>query len=70
VSIIKPALKHKYNTKTEQIHKTNTKQTNKQKKTILQEKIYKSTGAKPPRFEEIQISLFKNVPVQSKICFK
>jgi hypothetical protein len=43
--IIKPAQKHKYNTKAAQIHKTNTI-TN--KKTILQEKIYRSTGAKPP----------------------
>jgi hypothetical protein len=56
--IIKPAHKHKYNTKTAQIHKTNTKQTNKQKKTILQEKIYESTGANPLYSEETQISLF------------
>jgi hypothetical protein len=32
VPIIKPAQKHEYNTKRAQIHKTNTKQTNKQTK--------------------------------------
>jgi hypothetical protein len=32
VPIIKPAQKHKYNTKAPQIHKTNTKQANKQTK--------------------------------------
>jgi hypothetical protein len=31
VPIIKPAQKHKYNTKTVQIHKTNNKETNKRK---------------------------------------
>jgi hypothetical protein len=61
---------YKASTKTEQIHKTNTKQTNKQKKTILQEKIHKSTGAKPLYSKETQISLFKNVPVHRKISFK
>jgi hypothetical protein len=60
--VIRPAQKHKYNTKTAQIHKTNTKQTNKQtnkqKGTILQEKICGSTGAKPLHSKETQISLF------------
>jgi hypothetical protein len=69
--IIKPAKKkkkHKYKNSTNT--QTKTKQTNKQKNTILQEKIYKSTGAKPLHSEETQISLFTNVPVQRKICFK
>jgi 5-keto 4-deoxyuronate isomerase len=68
--VMKPAQKHEYNTKTAQTHKTNTKQTNKLKKTILQEKIYRSTGAKPLYSEETQINVFKNVPVQRRICFK
>jgi hypothetical protein len=67
----KASTKHNYNTKQHRCTKqTLNKQTNKQKKTILQEKIYKSTGAKPLYSEEIQINLFKNVPVQRKICFK
>jgi hypothetical protein len=64
VRIIKPAQEHKYNKKTAQVYKTN------KKKAILQENIYKSTGTKPLYSEETQISLFKNVPVQRKICFK
>jgi hypothetical protein len=44
--IIKTAQKHKYNIKTAQIDKTNSKQTN--KKTILEGKIYKSIGTKIP----------------------
>jgi hypothetical protein len=36
----------------------------------LQEKICKSTGAKPLYSEETQISLFKSAPVQGKICCK
>jgi hypothetical protein len=36
----------------------------------LQERKYKSTGAKTLYSEETQISLFKNVPVQGKISFK
>jgi hypothetical protein len=65
VPITKPAQKHKYNIKTAQIHKTN-----KPNKTILQERIHKSTGAHPLHSEEPQISLFENIPVQRKICFK
>jgi hypothetical protein len=38
------------------IHKTNTKQTNKEYNIILYEKIYKSTGAKPLNSEETKIS--------------
>jgi hypothetical protein len=64
--IIKAAQKQSYNTKIAQIHKTNkqtnrqtNRQTNKQKKTILQEKIYKSTRAKPLYSEETQVTLFK-----------
>jgi hypothetical protein len=36
----------------------------------LQERKYESTEAKPLKYEETQISLFKNGPVQRKICFK
>jgi hypothetical protein len=57
---MKPAQKHKYNTKTAQIHKTK-KQTNKQKKTILQEKTYKGPGANTLNSEETQINLFKKL---------
>jgi hypothetical protein len=68
VSITKPA----QNTNTTQKQHKYTKQAlkNKQKKTIRQEKVYKCTGAKLLHSEETQISLFKNVPVQRKICFK
>jgi hypothetical protein len=36
----------------------------------LQEKKYKSTGAKPPNSEKTQLNLLKNVPVQREIYFK
>jgi hypothetical protein len=54
--ITKASTKQKYNTKTAKINKIKTKQTH--KKTILQEKICKSTGAKSLYSEETQISLF------------
>jgi hypothetical protein len=71
--IIKPAQRKKHKYKNGTNTQTNTKQTNKQTKEyniILQEKIYKSTGAKPLYSEETQVCLFKNVRVQRKICFK
>jgi hypothetical protein len=68
VHIIKPARKHKYNTKTAQIHKTNTKQTNKRKR--LQDKIYKSTGAEPLYSEETQIILLKKSLFSAKSVLK
>jgi hypothetical protein len=46
VPIIKPAQKHTYNTKTAQIHKTNTKQTNK-RKPYYRERNIKVLGHKP-----------------------
>jgi hypothetical protein len=52
VPIIKPAQKHKDNPKTEQIHKTNTKQTNKKRKQYYRKKTYKNPGAKPLYSEE------------------
>jgi hypothetical protein len=68
--IIKAAQKRNTNTKTAQIHKQTLKKQTKEYNIILQGKIYKSTGAKPLYSEETQISLFKNVRVQRKICFK
>jgi hypothetical protein len=46
---------YKTSTKTQIQHKTN------KKKKILQEKKYKSIGAKPVYSEKTQLSLFKNV---------
>jgi hypothetical protein len=67
-----PIIKSAQNTNiTQKQHKytkqTLNKKTNKQKKTILQEKQYKSTEANPLHSEEAQIRLFKNVPVQRKM---
>jgi hypothetical protein len=45
--IIKPAQKKKHKFKTTQIHKQLLNKQTKEYNIILQEKIYKSTGAKP-----------------------
>jgi hypothetical protein len=62
---------YKASTETQIQHKNSTntqnKKTNKQKKTVLHEKLYKSTGKKQLHSEETQISLFENVPVQRKM---
>jgi hypothetical protein len=63
-----PIIKTAQNTNTTQKQHRYTKQTNKRKQHYR--KRHKSTGAKPLYSEETQTSLFKNVPVQRKICFK
>jgi hypothetical protein len=47
VSIIKPAQKHKYNTKTAQIHKTNIKQTKNKRKQYYRKRYIKVLGQNP-----------------------
>jgi hypothetical protein len=64
----KASTKHKYNTKTAQIHKQTLNKRTNERKQYYRKRYIKVLG-KPLYSEEAQISLFKNVLVQRRICF-
>jgi hypothetical protein len=73
VPIIKPAQKHKYNTKAAQIHKTNTKQTNKQtnkRKQYYRKRYIKVLGQNPYTLKKHRYVYFEMSNFSAKSVLK